>query len=47
VVLADGSSKPIEKVELGDLVVATESETGKTATTALSLGMLGRRSNEL
>ena len=29
VLLADGSSKPIEKVELGDLVVATDPETGR------------------
>lgn len=30
VVMADGSSKPIEEVELGDQVLATDSETGET-----------------
>jgi hypothetical protein len=29
VLLADGSSKPIEKLEVGDVVVATDPETGK------------------
>ncbi|OKI34761.1 sugar-binding protein [Streptomyces sp. TSRI0281] len=32
VLLADGSKKPIEKVELGDLVVVTDPETGETTT---------------
>lgn len=30
VVMADGSSKPIEEVELGDYVLATDPETGQT-----------------
>ncbi|MFF8916681.1 polymorphic toxin-type HINT domain-containing protein [Streptomyces sp. NPDC015032] len=32
VLLADGSKKPIEKVELGDKVVVTDPETGRTTT---------------
>jgi hypothetical protein len=36
VLLADGSSKPIEKMKLGDLVVATDPETGKTAAKAVT-----------
>jgi hypothetical protein len=36
VLLADGSSKPIEKMKLGDLVVAADPETGKTAAKAVT-----------
>ncbi|WFE25309.1 polymorphic toxin-type HINT domain-containing protein [Solwaraspora sp. WMMD791] len=34
VLLADGSTKPIEKLDVGDLVVATDPETGETAAKA-------------
>jgi pretoxin HINT domain-containing protein len=47
VLLADGSSKPIEKVELGDLVVATDPETGKTAAKVVTRLIAGEGNKNL
>ena len=44
---ADGSSKPIEKVELGDLVVATDPEGGKTAARAVTRLIAGQGDKNL
>ncbi|MCY0944083.1 polymorphic toxin-type HINT domain-containing protein [Streptomyces antarcticus] len=42
VLMADGSAKPIEDVKIGDEVVATEAETGKTQTETVTAEIRGQ-----
>ncbi len=42
VLLADGSTRPIEEVELGDRVVATDPETGETASREVVATIIGQ-----
>jgi hypothetical protein len=41
VLMADGAKKEIEKIELGDLVLATDAETGKTSARAVVTTITG------
>jgi RHS repeat-associated protein len=45
--LADGSAKPIGKVKIGDLVVATDPETGRTAARAVTRLIVGEGDKNL
>ncbi|MFE3578269.1 ricin-type beta-trefoil lectin domain protein [Streptomyces vinaceus] len=47
VLMADGSSKPIEELEPGDKVLATDPETGETATEDVTATILGEGSKNL
>ncbi|MFF4299679.1 polymorphic toxin-type HINT domain-containing protein [Streptomyces vinaceus] len=47
VLMADGSSKPIEDLEPGDKVLATDPETGETATEDVTATILGEGSKNL
>ncbi|MEU0096501.1 polymorphic toxin-type HINT domain-containing protein [Kribbella sp. NPDC006257] len=47
VLLADGTSKPIEQLKLGDKVKATDPDTGKTATEPVVATIVGRGSKHL
>ncbi len=42
VVMADGSTKPIEDIELGDKVLATDPETGETTLRAVTAEIMGQ-----
>ncbi|MEV6543338.1 polymorphic toxin-type HINT domain-containing protein [Streptomyces sp. NPDC051665] len=42
VLMADGSTKPIEELELGDEVTATDPETGETTTESVTTTILGQ-----
>ncbi|WP_432015299.1 putative toxin [Streptomyces cucumeris] len=42
VLMADGTTKPIEDVEIGDEVVATDPETGKTTTKTITAEIKGK-----
>lgn len=39
--MADGSTRPIEKVKISDAVTATEPKTGKTATRKVTATITG------
>ncbi|MCF6524446.1 hypothetical protein HOY81_15315 [Streptomyces sp. JJ36] len=45
--MADGTSKPIEDVKLGDKVVATDPETGETSVETVTAEILGKGSKHL
>lgn len=47
VLLADGSTKPIEEVELGDRVVAADPETGETVSREVVATIVGRGEKDL
>ncbi|WP_247648747.1 LamG-like jellyroll fold domain-containing protein [Saccharomonospora xinjiangensis] len=47
VVMADGSAKPIEEVELGDRVLATDPETGKTVSRKVTATITGEGQKRL
>ncbi|MGW5846550.1 polymorphic toxin-type HINT domain-containing protein [Streptomyces sp. NPDC055254] len=47
VLMADGTTKAIEEVEVGDKVLATDPETGETATKAVSATIIGEGSKDL
>jgi RHS repeat-associated protein len=47
VLMADGSSKPIEKVRPGDKVVATDPETGRTSVQTAAATIVGKGSKDL
>ena len=47
VLLADGSRKPIEKIKLGDLVVATDPKTGRTVAKAVTRLIAGEGDKSL
>jgi len=47
VLLADGSRKPIEKIKLGDLVVATDPKTGRTVAKAVTRLIAGEGDKNL
>ncbi|WP_242620658.1 polymorphic toxin-type HINT domain-containing protein [Streptomyces sp. BK239] len=47
VLMADGSTKPIEKVKAGDKVVATDPRTGKTSVQTATATIVGKGSKDL
>ncbi|MFF0386616.1 polymorphic toxin-type HINT domain-containing protein [Streptomyces sp. NPDC004286] len=47
VLMADGSTKPIEKVKVGDKVVATDPRTGKTSVQTATAKILGKGRKDL
>jgi RHS repeat-associated protein len=47
VLMADGTRKPIEDVEVGDLVLATDPETGKTAKKRVTAAIIGQGAKDL
>jgi len=47
VLMADGSRKPIEDVEVGDVVLATDPETGKTAKKRVTAAIIGQGVKDL
>ncbi|TLQ43820.1 Rhs family-like protein [Streptomyces marianii] len=47
VLMADGSTKPIEKVKAGDQVVATDPKTGKTSVQTAAATIVGKGSKDL
>ncbi|GKQ40383.1 hypothetical protein ALMP_69090 [Streptomyces sp. A012304] len=47
VLMADGSTKPIEKVEVGDKVIATDPKTGKTTVQTATATIIGKGSKDL
>jgi hypothetical protein len=47
VLLADGSTKPIEEVELGDRVVATDPDTGESEPQKVVATIVGRGEKDL
>ncbi|WP_053042682.1 RHS repeat-associated core domain-containing protein [Streptomyces leeuwenhoekii] len=47
VLMADGSTKPIEKVEPGDKVVATDPKTGRTSVQTAAATIIGKGSKNL
>ncbi|WP_328414322.1 polymorphic toxin-type HINT domain-containing protein [Streptomyces violaceus] len=47
VLMADGSTKPIEKVEVGDKVVATDPKTGRTSVQTATATILGKGTKRL
>jgi hypothetical protein len=47
VLMADGSTKPIEKVEPGDKVVATDPRTGRTSVQTAAATIVGKGSKDL
>lgn len=47
VLMADGSTKPIEKVKVGDKVIATDPRTGKTSVQTATATIVGKGSKDL
>ncbi|MFD3504959.1 polymorphic toxin-type HINT domain-containing protein [Streptomyces sp. NPDC058678] len=47
VLMADGSTKPIEKVKAGDKVIATDPKTGKTSVQTATATIIGKGSKDL
>ncbi|GGQ44370.1 hypothetical protein GCM10010145_11280 [Streptomyces ruber] len=47
VLMADGSTKPIEKVKVGDKVIATDPKTGKTSVQTATATIIGKGSKDL
>ena len=47
VVMADGSTKPIEEVDIGDTVLATDPETGETKAKTVTATIIGHGSKNL
>ncbi|MFJ4977222.1 polymorphic toxin-type HINT domain-containing protein [Streptomyces coeruleorubidus] len=47
VLMADGSTKPIEKVRVGDKVVATDPKTGRTSVQTATATIVGKGSKDL
>jgi hypothetical protein len=47
VLMADGSTKPIEKVKVGDKVIATDPKTGRTSVQTATATILGKGTKQL
>ncbi|WP_307675012.1 polymorphic toxin-type HINT domain-containing protein [Streptomyces sp. V4I2] len=47
VLMADGSTKPIEKVKVGDKILATDPRTGKTSVQTATATIIGKGSKDL